>query len=611
MSNFNIGDIFHDRYKLLKYLGGGELSEVWRSEDQLAGIEVALKIYVRVGDAGIRQFIKDFTLTEALTHPYILKPHHVDVCDRRPYLILKFCQNGSVSNRIDDTSDIYKPFNEKDIANFMYQIGGALSYLHKNQILHRDVKPDNILISDQGDFLLTDFGISKKVRSTLTKATSSTQVISFSRPYAPPEILTGIDDPKKDVFSLGVTMYELLTEDLPFDGNGGTVLLMGGVIPDLPEKYSRELNNIIKKCMTKDLADRLTAAELENYGATFLNTGKWPLFGAKPIKEKKEKTNDNKPKIDLQKSINTAYSKSKELVSSSYKSLSPQVNKGKVAFQNLASYINSFSPKEKKIIAASIALFLIIITLLFVFLPKQAITEPLIASQAPQLATTEAKLTPVAEKPETETRTPQAKYDSLMQLATQSLQKNDFKLAMQLSEAAWVVLNNDEAKKLYELAKNKKVNPDPETEVNASSPNQGYIEKGDRELHLGSIISAWNYYQIACGKKKNNAVCNAKFEDCRIAAQGKCNDLLRQGKEVSLNNKHRAIALFREAKQLATLTDINVPQFNQIYETIKKRGDGIFENEEFQDAKEWYLVAQVLNNTSEIQQKIQQCNSKL
>lgn len=281
MSNFKEGDLFHERYKLIQYLGGGELAEVWRTFDNLSEIEVALKIYVRVGEVGIRQFIKDFNLTESLNHPYILKPSHVDVCDHRPYLILKYCQKGSISNRIDNTSIIYKPFDEKEIAVFMSQICSALDYLHKRDIIHRDIKPDNILIDDNGDFLLTDFGISKKVKNSLYKATRSTEPISFSRPYAPPEVLVLEDAPHKDIFSLGVTIYELLTETLPFDGNGGTALILGGTIPDLPNSFSKELNTIVRKCMSAEAENRPSADELFLIANNFLKTSKWLTLNKK------------------------------------------------------------------------------------------------------------------------------------------------------------------------------------------------------------------------------------------------------------------------------------------------------------------------------------------
>lgn len=606
MNNFTEGDIFHDRYKLLKYLGGGELSEVWQVHDQLADIEVALKIYVRVGEAGIRQFIKDFTLTESLNHSYILKPHHVDVFDRRPYLILKYCVKGSVSNRIDEGGSEYKPFDEKDIAVFMSQIGGALNYLHQNQILHRDVKPDNVLLGDNGEFLLTDFGISKKVKTTLTKATSSTQAVSFSRPYAPPEILTGSEEPRKDIFSLGVTMFELLTEDLPFEGNGGTMLLMGATVPDLPEKFSPELNEIIKKCMNKEVSLRPTAQDLENYGNTFLKTGKWPVIknaaktkGGEP-KKQKDDTPSAMDKIgQLGDSISQKISEVSKSVSAnlSKKTLPVEVSETEISAKNKGFFATYQTP-----FFIGVGLVVLIIGGLWYWGSvknegsEQASTSNLDSVQV---------VTPPKENPEptlSAVSTPEQKFDSLMAQAETSFAIKDFKTAMTLSTEAWNAKNDDRAKQLYSKAQ--KADKEPQVDV---PDNKSYFDRADKEMQNGSLKTALIFYRMACGNKPNRE-CRIKIDECLSRMNTKAYELIQQGKESVDSNKSRAIDLFKQARDLADTGGFSIPQFNELYQYYMKRADRLYDNEEYQDAKQWYQISQALHNTSEVQHKIQQCN---
>jgi serine/threonine protein kinase len=605
MNNFTEGDVFHDRYKLLSYLGGGELSEVWKVHDQLADINVALKIYVRVGEIGIRQFIKDFTLTESLNHPFILKPNHVDVFDRRPYLILKYCSKGSVSNRIDESGAEYKPFSEKDIATFMVQIGGALWYLHQNQILHRDVKPDNIVLGDNGEFLLTDFGISKKVRTTFAKATSSTQVVSFSRPYAPPEILTGSEEPRKDIFSLGVTMYELLTEELPFDGNGGTVLLMGGIIPDLPAKYSPELNNIIKQCMNKEVDKRPTSKDLENYGNIFIKTGKWPntivsdlpkpvlLSEKKYIIPVQTKVNEFGVKVSKKLTEIALYSKKNTLaiIASTQKKIIELISEFKIIY-----------PKYKIQILGTGGVLLISVAVISIFTGKSS-KEVEMVSKKPQANSIEPPKTlpPGSEEiiPSTEQ---DKKYDSLMKSALLSFDKKDFNSTMQLTAEAWKTKNNDDAKRLYEKAQIAL----KDVETNTSSEDNALLERANTEMARGSLISALTLYKSAYSKNPSKE-CQTKIEICVSKMNTKCLDLIQQGKGNVDNNKSLAIDLFQEARELAKFGKLNISQIKELNQYYAKRADRLFDNEEYQDAKQWYQIAQSLQNTNEIQYKIQQC----
>ena len=604
MSNFSEGDVFHNRYKLLQYIGGGELSEVWKVYDELAGIIVAIKIYVRVGDAGIKQFIKDFTLTEALNHPYILKPSHVDVCDRRPYLILKYCSRGAVSNRIEEGHEYYSSFSEKDIAIFMSQIGGALAYLHANDILHRDIKPDNVLVSDSGEFLLTDFGISKKAKSSLSKATSSTQAISFTRPYAPPEILTGDYDAKKDIFSLGVTFYELLAEELPFEGNGGTVLLMGGSLPNLPERFSPALNALVRKCMAKDGVDRPTAAEIEQWAQEYLKTGKWPVVETKSIKKRSKKILDDEPAEteSLLSKISTGASNFGHKLS----------NTTSHNLENVKPGIAEVWTNHRKTILYTLGGLAVVLVGYFVLKNIDFSSKP------DPVTPTETQSTP--------------QPDSLLQVARQQLEAKDFEGAKASALAIVKHDSSDDAQKKEaqaifnkanenSIAKNEPIPPVDSKDVKVEDAKtvadgkkieedkkvQKLLESANSHFENREYMEAYRIFKELCGKKQ--------FPDCSKkdeAEQMIRNDIkgaINEGKSKIGSNPEAALNFFRTALDLVNKSGIVLPEdlYGRYLEIGKYEQQS---SKNYKKALIYFEAAKIFRNTSDVNRLIKECQDQ-
>ena len=297
MPVYNQNDIFAGRYVLSQLVGEGGFSEVWKAQDQMAdGAVVAIKIYAPdkgLDDYGVRQFRKEFSLTFHLSHPHLMKVNHFDITDGSPYLIMPFCAFGSLARTLAEEGG----FNERQMALVMCQIGSALEELHKQDppILHQDIKPDNILVYQPESFLLADFGISSQVRHTLRKATSSLKSLTVA--YAPPERFDRhpTSDTSSDIFSFGVTLYEMCTNRIPWDGSGGQSLLKGAHIPHLPESFSAELNNLLQECMAVDRSKRPSAAELHIRGRNFLETGQWKL----PRKRKNVQRSSNRRAVPL------------------------------------------------------------------------------------------------------------------------------------------------------------------------------------------------------------------------------------------------------------------------------------------------------------------------
>lgn len=289
MAVFKLNDVFAGRYVLSSLIGEGGFSEVWKAHDQMAeDAVVAVKIYAPekgLDDYGVRQFRREFSLTHHLFHPHLLRIHHFDISEGSPYLIMPYCQYGSLNRLLTEDS----PFTERQVALVLSQIGSALNELHTQDppILHQDIKPDNILIMQPETFMLADFGISSQIRHNIKKTTSESvsEAKSLTVAYAPPERFDRylVTDASGDIFSLGVTLFELCTKKIPWEGSGGQSLLKGGYVPNLPEEYSPQLNNLLQDCMSSNRGKRPSAAELHARGKNFLETGKWTL--PKPAKK--------------------------------------------------------------------------------------------------------------------------------------------------------------------------------------------------------------------------------------------------------------------------------------------------------------------------------------
>ena len=162
MSKLLSGALFYDRYRLQRSLGRGSFGEVWSAHDEVADVDVALKIYVALDDKGIEEFRSEFRNVINLVHTNILRPEYYDVHGSRPFLVMPLCR-GSVDGQSGGMS-------ESDLWRFVRDVSSGLAYLHSHDILHRDIKPANILINADGDYVISDFGISTRMRSTMRRS---------------------------------------------------------------------------------------------------------------------------------------------------------------------------------------------------------------------------------------------------------------------------------------------------------------------------------------------------------------------------------------------------------------------------------------------------------
>ncbi|MDE6287420.1 MAG: serine/threonine protein kinase, partial [Muribaculaceae bacterium] len=261
-SDLREGLLINNRYELKRYLGSGSFGEVWLAWDNVLRMDLAIKMYISLDQNGQDEFKDEYRVAYGLREEHLLTADYYGVWNHRPFLTMKYCERGS-------TAALAGKADEITIWHFLHDVAAGLRHLHgiEPPILHQDIKPENILNDESGRFLITDFGISRKMRSTMRKQ-SKRSIGSGALAYMGPERFT--NDPMavkaSDIWSLGVSAYELATGDLPFMGQGGGMLLGGAQLPDIDKsKFSNQLNEIIKACMAKETWERPTAEQLVEY----------------------------------------------------------------------------------------------------------------------------------------------------------------------------------------------------------------------------------------------------------------------------------------------------------------------------------------------------------
>ena len=267
--NLNAGDIFHRRYRILKAIGQGGFAKIWLAEDMRTNLKVALKIYNGLDEDGVNEFKNEFTIVFGMANPYLLRPVSFDIYQESiPYLVMPYCSQGSIYRHTGQMT-------ENRLWKLLRDVSSGLAYLHglKIPIVHQDIKPANILISDTNDYVITDFGISMTIRNTLRR--SALAPVAGTLAYMAPERFSANPTPiiASDIWSLGATLFELMTGNAPFDDLGGSKQNAGASVPVINKPFSKELKSYVVACLQKDPWDRPTAAKLADVAKNWLDGG--------------------------------------------------------------------------------------------------------------------------------------------------------------------------------------------------------------------------------------------------------------------------------------------------------------------------------------------------
>ena len=253
------GSVIGNRYKVQEKIGNGGMATVYKALDQVLNRYVAIKV-LREEFTTDEEFIKRFNAeaqsAARLTHPNIVSVFDVGQEYNIYYIVMELIQGKTLKQIIEEDGCL--PY--RWAINIATQIASALEMAHKNHIIHRDIKPHNIMITEDGVAKVTDFGIAKAVsNSTITAFGTTLGSVHY---FSPEHARGGYTDAKSDLYSLGVVMYEMLTGKVPFDADTPVSIALKHMQEDPvePIKINKDipfaLNQIIMKAMKKDPNER-------------------------------------------------------------------------------------------------------------------------------------------------------------------------------------------------------------------------------------------------------------------------------------------------------------------------------------------------------------------
>ncbi len=267
------------KYKIVERLGRGGMAEVYKAFQTNLERYVAVKVMhlFLADDPGFAaRFEREAKNVAALRHPNIVQVYDFDAESSPPYMVMEFIEGATLKTRLESLARRSEPLPLKAAIKIVREVGQALAYAHKHNMIHRDVKPANVMVDSSGRVILTDFGIAKILTGPQFTATGAT--IGTPAYMAPEQSLGEPGDHRSDIYSLGAMLYQLATGELPFDADTPMAIMLKAINEDLPSPRSvnpnlpESMERVIIKSMTKQPEDRYQSVEamledLETLGA--------------------------------------------------------------------------------------------------------------------------------------------------------------------------------------------------------------------------------------------------------------------------------------------------------------------------------------------------------
>ncbi|MBS4172469.1 Stk1 family PASTA domain-containing Ser/Thr kinase [Bacillus sp. FJAT-49736] len=368
-----IGKRLNDRYKIINMIGGGGMANVYLARDMILDRDVAIKI-LRLDFANEQEFIHRFQReaqsATSLAHPNIVNIYDIGEENDIYYIVMEFVDGMTLKQYIQQ----YFPISVEKALDIMQQLTSAISHAHQHHIIHRDIKPQNILIDRDGVVKITDFGIAMALSATAITQTNS--VLGSVHYLSPEQARGGMATRKSDIYSLGIVMFELLTGRLPFSGESAVSIALKHLQSETPSpkrwnpEIPQSVENIILKATAKDPFHRYkNVEEMEEDIRTALDPERInePKFTT-PVDDDATKV------IPILSDLNSVPNRDGERTVVHSKVNQNQDMDDSDASSNNKKKGNNNKQKKKKrkwpwIVSSSLVLFIILAGLVFVFLP--------------------------------------------------------------------------------------------------------------------------------------------------------------------------------------------------------------------------------------------------
>lgn len=258
------GKILGNRYVLLEKIGQGGMALVYKARCQLLNRYVAVKILrpeFTMDEEFVKKFRRESMAAASLSHPNIVGIYDVGEEDGIYYIVMEYVKGKTLKEYINEKGKL----NYKEALNIANQIASALDNAHKNGIIHRDIKPHNILITDDHIVKVTDFGIARASSSVTMTNTGS--VMGSVHYFSPEQARGGFIDQRTDIYSLGVVLYEMLTGKLPYDAESPITIALKHIQDSFIEPLNLDsnipfaVNDIVIRSMEKEMTKRYQSAK--------------------------------------------------------------------------------------------------------------------------------------------------------------------------------------------------------------------------------------------------------------------------------------------------------------------------------------------------------------